>query len=100
MNNPHTVISTFENGANILAAGLAVASARGIARGNERIAAVHADRAEAAALSDVARVTRAVTADRLELRRLQAENDALRRELHAYRVRETAVALRDNRRRA
>jgi hypothetical protein len=93
-------LGTFENGAYGLAAGLSAALASGTARGNERVAAVHADRAEAAALDDVARVARAVTADRLELRRLQAENAALRAELHGHRVRAAALALRDGRRRA
>ncbi|MGU3362295.1 hypothetical protein ACLBWX_18365 [Methylobacterium sp. M6A4_1b] len=97
--SPDRFLNTFETGAYSLAAGLSVALANGTARGNAAVAAVHADRAEAAALGDVARVARAVTADRLELRRLQAENAALKAELHAHRVRAAAVALRDGRRR-
>lgn len=98
--NPAHVIGHFENLAYGLAAGLATAHSNGIARGSERVAAVHADRAEAAALDDVIRVARAVTADRLEIRRLQAENAALRAELLDHRNRASALALRDARRRA
>lgn len=87
MTSPHAVASHFEGLAAGFAGAMANAMADGRARAEARAHEAAAARAEAETLAGVATVARAMTTDRLTLRRLHAENVALKAQLAAQMAR-------------
>ncbi|GJD72698.1 hypothetical protein MKK50_15455 [Methylobacterium sp. J-043] len=96
--NADRFVSSFENGAYGLAAGLAAAHAAGLARGDRLVAEARAAEEEAVTSENLATVARVLLEQRRELAALRAENARLKGELATSRradaVRAVAVAAR------